>query len=120
MVRPQAIPEHVRPEIERRIMVEKQSQQDILYWLADQGYTYKASTLKRRCKQWGISRRGLSTDPAVLDYINSQFHTTLDDDATIARGLNERGFPVTASTVKDMRLANGWRYNQVTTEQQVQ
>ena len=51
MVRPQAIPEHVRPEIERRIMVEKQSQQDVLHWLADQGYTCEASILKRRCKQ---------------------------------------------------------------------
>jgi hypothetical protein len=71
MVRAQAIPEHLRPEIERRILVEKQPQRDILQWLANQGYVCQAMTLKRRCKQWGITRRGLGVDPAVVSHINT-------------------------------------------------
>jgi hypothetical protein len=53
----------------------------------------------------------------VVGYIDSQFHTTLDDDQTIAMQLNSRGYPVTASDGKEIRLANGWRHNQVTEEQ---
>jgi hypothetical protein len=51
MVRPQAVPDHLKDEIERRIMVEKQTHKDVLHWLATQGYICQLPTLKRRCKQ---------------------------------------------------------------------
>jgi hypothetical protein len=120
MVRPQAIPDNMRAEIERRIMIEKQSHKDVLHWLAGEGYICQPLTLRRRCKEWGITRRGLSAEPAVVSHINTQFHTTFDDDKTIASQLNTLGYPTTASTVKDIRLANGWRHRQVTTEQKTE
>jgi hypothetical protein len=53
----------------------------------------------------------------VVGYIDGQFHTTLDDDKTIATQLNTQGYPITASGVKKIRLDNGWRHQQVTEEQ---
>jgi hypothetical protein len=52
-----------------------------------------------------------------MGYINSQFHTTFDDDITISNQLNALGYSVTASAVKDIRLANGWRHRQVNKDQ---
>src|SRR2546421_3752652 len=116
MVRSQAIPNHPRDEIERRIMVEKQRHKDVLHWLATQGYTCKLPTLERRCKQWGFTRRGLSTEPAVV----ARFHTTFDNDETIAEQLNTFGYPITGAIVKNARLANSWRHRQVASAQKVE
>jgi hypothetical protein len=54
----------------------------------------------------------------VVGYIDDQFHTTLDNDAAIVTQLNTRGYPITASGVKEIRLVNGWRHHQPTAEQQ--
>jgi hypothetical protein len=118
MPRPQVIPDQLRPEIERRILTEKQSLLDVLHWLAGQGYICQQRTLIRRCKEWGISRRGAGDDLTVLEYIDNQFHTTLDNDEKITRQLNDLGHPVTAFKVKNLRLTNGWRHRQVTKQQQ--
>jgi hypothetical protein len=99
MVRQSAIPHELRAEIERRILVEKQTHRDILHWLARQGHICEASTLKRRCKEWGITRQGVGDDPAVVEYINKQFHTTLNDDKTIAGQLASLGYSITAKRV---------------------
>jgi hypothetical protein len=88
MPRAQAIPDQLRPEIERRILVDKQSHSEVLQWLAGEGYACVPLTLKRKLKEWGISRRGLAAKPFVVGYIDGQFHTTLDDDKTIATQLN--------------------------------
>jgi hypothetical protein len=113
MPRPQVIPDQLRPEIERRILTENQSQVDVLHWLAGQGYICQQRTLIRRCKEWGISRRGAGDDLTVLEYIDNQFHITLDNDEKIARQLNALGHLVIAFKVKNLRLANSWRYRQV-------
>jgi hypothetical protein len=118
MVRPQVIPEQLRLEIERRILTERQSHQDVLRWLAGQGYICQRLTLLRRCKEWGISRRGVTEDPFIVEYINSQFHTTLNDDSTIASQLNSQGYSITASGVKELRLTKSWRHRQPTVQQQ--
>jgi hypothetical protein len=67
---PQAIPEELRAEVERRIMTEKQPHSQVLEWLANEGYPCSAPTLKRQCQKWGISRRGLAADPFVVGYID--------------------------------------------------
>jgi hypothetical protein len=54
----------------------------------------------------------------MVGYIDSQFHTTLNDDSTIASQIESRGYPITASAVQRTRLAYGWRHRQVTEEQQ--
>jgi hypothetical protein len=120
MPRAQAIPDQLRPEIERRILVDKQSHVEVLQWLAGEGYVCVPFTLKRKLKQWGISRQGLAAEPFVVGYINNQFHTTLDNDNTIATQLNTRGYPITASGVKEIRLTNGWRHKQATEEQKTE
>jgi hypothetical protein len=93
------------------LWVEKQTHKDILHWLATQGYICQLPTLECRCKQWGFTRRGLSTEP------DARFHTTFDNDQTIAEQLNTLGYPITGATVKNTRLANGWRHRQVTSAQ---
>jgi hypothetical protein len=114
---PQVIPDELRAEIERRIVTEKQTHADVLHWLAGEGYICQQRTLIRRCKEWGISRRGVGDDPAVLDLINNQFHTTLDTDDKIATNLATFGYSLSARKVKDIRLANDWRHRQVNDEQ---
>jgi hypothetical protein len=54
----------------------------------------------------------------MVSYIDGQFHTTLDNDAAIATQLNARGYLITASGVKEIRLVNSWRHHQSTAEQQ--
>jgi hypothetical protein len=49
MPNPQVIPDELRGDIERRIMVEKQSYRQILQWLAGKGYIYIYRTLTRQC-----------------------------------------------------------------------
>jgi hypothetical protein len=105
MVRKPAIPLELRPEIERRILVERQTHTDVLHWLAGQGYICEKKTLMRRCQEWGITQRGVADDPAVVDYINRQFHTTLDNNKRIASQLVSSGYLITAKTVKRIRLA---------------
>jgi hypothetical protein len=56
MPREQAIPEQLRPEIERRILDEKQTHSEVLQWLTAEGYTCVPLKLKRQCQKWGISR----------------------------------------------------------------
>jgi hypothetical protein len=120
MPRSQAIPDQLRPELERRIITEKQPHSEILQWLATEGYICTSRTLIRQCQKWRISRRGVAADPFVVGYIDSQFHTTLDDDNTIVTQLNNQGYPITASVVKEVRLANNWRHRQVTEEQKTE
>ena len=79
-----------------------------------QGYICQLPTLERRCKQWVFTRRGLSTEP------DARFHTTFDNDQTIAKQLNTFGYPITGATVKNTRLANGWRHLQVTSAQRAE
>jgi hypothetical protein len=50
MPRAQAIPDQLRPEIERRILVNKQSHLEVLQWLAGEGYVCVPLTLKRKLK----------------------------------------------------------------------
>jgi hypothetical protein len=118
MPRSQAIPQHLRPEIERRILQERQTHRDVLHLLAGEGYICQKRSLIRRCNEWGISRRGAGDDPVVLEYIDNQFHITLDNDEKIAGQLATLGHSVIASRVKDLRLANGWRHRQPLEQQQ--
>jgi hypothetical protein len=117
MVRRPVIPDELRLEIERRILVEKQTHRDVLNWLARKGYICEEKTLRRRCKKWGITRQGVDDDPTMVDYINRQFHTTLNDDETIASHLIGLDYSITVTRVKVVRLAHGWRHRQLTQQQ---
>jgi hypothetical protein len=99
MVRQLVIPHELRSEIERRILLERQTHREVLHWLAGQGYICEEKTLRRRCKEWGITRQGVGDDPAVFEYINRQFHITLNDNKTIAGQLAGLGYLITTKRV---------------------
>jgi hypothetical protein len=66
---------------------------------------------------WSFTRRGLSTEFAVVAYIDVRLHTTFDNGETIAEQLNTLRYPITGATVKNTSLADGWRHRQVTSAQ---
>jgi hypothetical protein len=65
--------------------------------------------LKARCKEWGLNRRGDAANPDLLERLCHRFHTTTEDDSTLATKLGEEGLSITARQVKRLRLKHGWR-----------
>ena len=81
-----------RPEIERRILDQKQTHQQVCDWLATQGIQIAPRTLKTHCKKWGVSRRAAPATQELADEVRQRFRHTLDSDTTIASDLNSAGF----------------------------
>jgi hypothetical protein len=98
-----------REEIERRILIQKQSQKEILSWLAGRGIICTRMTLSRYCKSWGVRKNTTSsaTDPALLEGIRLAFDTTFDNDETIAKKLAAQGIHTTRNQVEKIRLKHG-------------
>src|SRR2546421_7463536 len=48
-----------REEIEQRLLQSHQTHAEVLAWLKTKGVTIAPKTLKRRCKDWGATRRAL-------------------------------------------------------------
>ena len=117
MPRAQAIPTQMRADIEHLIIIEKRSHSAVLNWLATRGVHCDARTLKRYCRKWNISRQA---PEEVVSFIDTEFHTTLHDDSTIARHLNERGFSVSARQVRRIRTAQGWKHRTRDSEERQQ
>ena len=71
MPRPEVNLDRLRPEIEQRIILRKQSHKEVLAWLAIQGIVINRKTLQRRIIQWGISRHGpAACETAVASVIS--------------------------------------------------
>jgi hypothetical protein len=66
-------------------------------------------TLKRRLKDWGLTRRKAAGTPTNLETISDLFQTTTADDDTIAHALAVEGTAVSTRQVKEARLTNNWR-----------
>jgi hypothetical protein len=109
MPKPQLIPDELRLDLERLILVEKQPHSVVLNWLAEKGVICQARTLKAYCKKWNISRHVAFSD-TVVSFIDTAFHTTLHSDTMIARQLNDQGFPISARQVRSVRTAKGWKH----------
>ena len=106
-------------EIRSRIMVEKQTQEEVHTWLVQgEGVQISKRLLRRRCHEWGITRRGAALDLAVLETISTLHHTTTMNDEGIAAELELQGFSVSSNQVKEARLACEWRRRDVTQQQQ--
>ena len=68
-------------------------------------------TLSRRLKDWNASRytQLSSIKPILVPAIDAAFHTTQDNDDTIARNLTDQGMSISSREVKKIRLENDWR-----------
>jgi len=99
MVMPEVDLDHLRPEIEERIIRRKESQKELLRWLASKSIVVQRKTLQRRINQWGLPRRGLSIEPKAIEQVEYLFHYTTKDDAAIAADLNAQGLHLTALQV---------------------
>ena len=73
-------------------------------------------TLKNRFKDWGITRRQAALTPAALETVSQLFHTTTDDDDTIAHTLTT-GHCSFSSTGPRSSPSACWRRRNVDTEQ---
>jgi len=107
MPRVQAIPEQLRPDLERLIIIEKQPNSTVLNWLATKDVVCQERTLRKYCKKWNINRQ---IPEETVSFIDNEFHTTLHDDSTIARLASERGFSISARQVRRLRTAKGWKH----------
>ena len=104
-----------RDEIEQ-LFAEGYTHKQLAHWLADRGLVVAPRTIKRRLKDWGLTRQGATEN--ALDTISNLFHTTTDNDEAIARTLTTQGTIVSARQVQQARLANGWRRRDRLPEQQ--
>ena len=93
-----------RPQIEKKLLVEHHTQKDVVGWLESQGISLTVSQLKQQYKNWGINRRGAAADEKTVEQVYWRFHTTTEDDATIAKKLSIKGLSITARQIKDFRL----------------
>jgi hypothetical protein len=76
---PQAIPDQLRAEVERRIMTEKQPHSEVLEWLANEGYPCSTPTLKRQ----SIRRPNVRTRAALFKKEQEPVkEEPVDEDAT--------------------------------------
>jgi hypothetical protein len=57
-----------------------------------------------RCKEWNVSRRGVTADEKAIEKVYWRFYTTTEDDATIAKKLISEGLSISAWQVKELRL----------------
>ena len=64
-----------------------------------------------------VFRRDASTDLTFSTRVRDRFHTTTEDDSTIATTLSAEGSYISARQVKRLRLANGWRRRAANSEQ---
>ena len=87
-----------RAELEELYLTDGYTHQQLVYWLADRGLVVAPRTLKKRFKDWGITRRATIT-PGALETISHLFHTITDDDDAITRTLTAQGTAVSTRQV---------------------
>lgn len=106
-----------REENEKRLLLNHHTQKEVVDWLQAEGVSITVPILKKRCKDCGFSRRDASTDLTILNRVRDRFHTTTEDDSTIATTLSAEGSHISARQVKRLRLASGWRRRAANSEQ---
>jgi len=119
MPRPLTNLEPFREDIQRRILIQKQSQEEILKWLKGKNIHCSKRSLIRRCKEWEASRWTTSSpsNSSLLEAIQNAFNTTFDSDEAIAQKLNSQGLQTTPNQVQEIRLKYGWRRRAANAEQ---
>src|SRR5436190_52196 len=83
--------------------VDYRTQKAVVTWLGTRGVSLTVGQLKQQCKTWGVSRRGAAADERTVEQIYRRFHTTTEDDETIAKELSSEGLSITPRQIKDLR-----------------
>src|SRR3954453_11693082 len=102
--------DELKDEIGRRVLEEHDTHDQLLSWLEGQGVSIKKSTLIRRCKEWGFTRRAQQpVTPQLVERIEELFRTTFLTDLEIATHLlKEDSLFTSPNQVKEIRIANNW------------
>jgi hypothetical protein len=101
MPRPRHELDEYRDEIERRI-ANRQTQNQILSWLASQQFYTSKNTLSSRCVAWAACRRTTTAaSEDLVSAIDMAYHTTNHSDNTIAENITAQGIPTTMNQVKE-------------------
>ena len=97
-------------EIERRIAA-GESQNQVREWLATEGISIGRNTISKRIVDWKIGHLSTTSafNPTLISAVEEAFHTTGDDDQTIAQDINTQGIATTSNQVKSIRLAHNWQ-----------
>jgi hypothetical protein len=118
MVRPALLLDDHRTEIEFLLLDLRYSYQQVIQQLNIQDLRISERTLRRRCKEWQISRRQLGLDEAVINKIEWEFHNTYHSDTEIVAALsNTLGLHLSVWQVQRVRLAHEWRRRAANEEQ---
>jgi hypothetical protein len=64
----------------------------------------------------GVTHRNATEDPILVERVHDRFHTTTEDNPTIAANLCAEGLSISARQVKTLRLTEGWRRSAETFE----
>jgi len=91
MPRPATDLETYRIEIESFLLDLHYTYEQTVQELKIKGVEVSERTLRRRCKDWQISRRQLGLDQAVVDKIKWEFHNTFHTDTQIVAALSALG-----------------------------
>ena len=96
MPRPRKDLDAFRDKIERRI-ASKHTHNSIRSWLAGEGLIISKNTFSARCVAWEASRRTRTagTSTALIEGVETAFHTTNHSDQTIADNITASGLPTT-------------------------
>ena len=104
MVYPRIDFEDFRLQIQHRLLVGKQTHAQIAEWLEEEGITTTTRFIKYRYKEWGYSRRGMTSDQAAVIYITNKVYTTNHTDERIASDLTAYRLHISERQVKAARL----------------
>jgi hypothetical protein len=95
--------EPYRAAIEQRLLIDHQSHSEVVAWLEKEGVTIAPRTLRRRCNEWGVTRRALTSDVAATAQVEQQYFSTHASDEAIAATLNAQGLHLSAIQVRRAR-----------------
>ena len=107
MVRPTTDLELYRIEIESLLLDQRYTYEQAVQQLKVMGLDVTVRTLKRRCKDWQISRRQLGLDQSVVDKIKWEFHNIFHNDTQIAAAVSSAlGLHLSVWQVQRVRLSH--------------
>lgn len=110
MPRPIKDLDQYQDEIEHQISIGN-SQTQILTWLAAKNIGISRNTLSRRLNEWNVNRysQTASVNATLVSAVKEVFHTTDQNNDTIAQNIINQGISTSSRQVKKVRLEHDWQ-----------